>query len=610
MNCRATASLVTAAMVSLTSSASGQAGGFRLHGRFVGVGGCLKILVGPGPEPGSQRLYASHIYGGDTLDIIAVDPFTGKADVFPSPVPGEVGAWALALGADGQVYVGTLPTAHVLRLDWAQRKLVDLGRPSETEQYIWQLALGSDKKLYGCTYPSAKLVRFDPATGQGEDLGRMDPEELYARTVAADDKGFVYVGIGMAKRRLVAYEISSGQHRDILPAAFGGGGSCGVTRGDDGVVYATAGSQNLRLEGWNAVAITPADVRPAAGVCLADGRAVAYAGGHISLLPGRTGKAEQHAVDYRGKSQSLFRIGLGPDGLLYGSTAMPIHFIQADPDGDTWQELGQPGGGEFYAFLPWRDVLIGAAYSGNAPLMVYKPGQPWAPDTKPTGNPWLIHYEGENSGWRPMAMVAGPLDKVYIGAVSGYGALGGPLCVLDPATGTVEQYAHLVKDQSVVALAVLPDGRLVGGTTVGGGGGSHPTETTAKVFFWDPARRETLAEFEPVPGEGTVSALAVGPEGLVYGVAGASLFVVDPREQKVVTALPHDLGGVIYNALFAGPQGRLYGLSKNGIFTVDPATRRPVVLANYPGGIEGGVAIRDRQIFFTSGPQIVSWRIP
>ena len=71
-----------------------------------------------------------------------------------------------------------------------------MGRPSTTESYIWQLALAADKRLYGYTYPGAKLVRFDPATGASEDLGRMDDQQQYARSVAADDHGFVYVGIG------------------------------------------------------------------------------------------------------------------------------------------------------------------------------------------------------------------------------------------------------------------------------------------------------------------------------------------------------------------------------------------------------------------------------
>jgi streptogramin lyase len=576
----------------------------------VGLGACLKTLVGPGAAAGSERVYASHIYGGDVLDIIAVDPATGKAEVFPSPVAGEIGAWAMALGADGQVYVGTLPTAHVLRLDWAQRKLVDLGRPSETEQYIWQLALGADKKLYGCTYPSAKLVRFDPATGKGEDLGRMDEVEQYARSVAADDKGFVYVGIGMAKRHLVAYEIASGQHRDILTPELAGDGCGAVTRGADGVVYGVAGKQNLRLDGWTATPIPADQVRGPAPLALADGRVASYDGKAITVTDPKTGKAESNASDYKGKSQSLFRIGFGPDGQLYGSTAMPIHFIRADPDSERWEELGQPGGGEFYSFLAWKDVLLGAAYGGNAPLMVYRPGQPWAPDTKPTGNPWLVHYEGENSGWRPMAMVAGRDDKVYIGAVSGYGVLGGPLCVFDPASGKVEAYPQVVQDQSVVALAVLPDGRLVGGTTIGGGGGSHPTQTEAKLFVWDPATRTKQFETVAVPGEGSVVALALGPDGMVYGAAGATLFVFDPKEQKVIETAPHGLGNVVYNAIFPGPEGRLYGVSSNGIFSIDPATRRPRVLAAYPGGIEGGAAIRGREIYFTSGPQIISHVLP
>jgi hypothetical protein len=345
---------------------------------------------------------------------------------------------------------------------------------------------------------------------------------------------------------------------------------------------------------------------------LADGCAVSYEKpfASISITDPKTGKVETHKTDYKGKSQSYFRIAFGPDGKLYGSTAMPIHFVQADPDGDHWEELGQPGSGEIYSFLAWKDLLITAAYGGDAPIMIYKPGKPWAPDAKPAGNPWLLHYPNENGGWRPMAMIAGPGDKVYIGAIAGYGLLGGPLCVLDPATGKVDQYMNLVKDQSVCALAALPDGRIVGGTTTGGGGGSHATETEGKLFLWDPAKREKLFEVVPAPGQGSVDALAVGKDGLVYGFAGATFFVFDPKEQKVVTQAPHELGGIMYNSVFPGPDGELYGLSSKGIFTIPAATGRPAMLAKYPGVVEGGFAIRGREIFFTSGPDIVSYTLP
>jgi hypothetical protein len=188
--------------------------------------------------------------------------------------------------------------------------------------------------------------------------------------------------------------------------------------------------------------------------------------------------------------------------------------------------------------------------------------------------------------------------------------LGGPLCVFDSATGKVDQYMHLVEDQSVVSLALLPDGRLVGGTSIGGGGGSHPTQTEAKLFVWDPERREKQYETVAVAGEKEISAMAVGKDGLVYGFAGATLFVFDPKTEKVIEKSQHSLGQLVYNAVFPGPGGRLYGLSANGIFVIDHATRRALILANYPGGIQGGYAIRGREIFFISGSQIVSYVLP
>src|SRR5205807_10616038 len=129
--------------------------------------------------------------------------------------------------------VGTLSSAHILRLDPGTGEFTDMGRPSPTEQDSWRLAQGSGHKLYGGTYPSAKIVRFDPATGKGEDLGRMDPTEEYARTLAASDDGFVYTGIGTSKAHLVAYEIATGQHRDLLPPQNQTTGTAAVHRGDD-----------------------------------------------------------------------------------------------------------------------------------------------------------------------------------------------------------------------------------------------------------------------------------------------------------------------------------------------------------------------------------------
>ena len=572
---------------------------------FRGVGGVLNTLVGPGPAPGSERLYRSYIYLGNTLDIVAIDPANGSHDVFTSPVKSEPGAWALAVGPDDKLYVGTLPHAHLLRLDPATGRFVDLGRPSETESYIWQLALGSDRCLYGCTYPSCKLVRYDPASGKMTDLGRMDPREQYARSVAASDDGFVYIGIGTSQAHLAAYEIRSGEHRDILPEAQRVTGTAMVARGEEGVVYGSVGEHHFRLQGWHAIPIPAAEYRPSTAGRLRDGRWVTMEGNNLRVTDSATHESVVHPVRYPGKEIDLFRLGLGPDGMIYTSSVLPIHFIRVDPRSGELVTLGELGGGEYYSFLSNGTALLGAAYSGLAPLMIYHPQRPFHPGPDAGDNPRLVHYDGEDSGWRPQAMISGPDGKVFLGAVAGYGKLGGPLVVFDPATRAVQSFPHVVKDQSVVSLAVV-DGLIVGGTTVGGGGGSFSTATEAALFLWDPVRQQKLFETIPVPGAREITDLVAGEDGHVFGIAGGKeLFVFDARARRVVHQAPLPFSGVIYNAIASGPRGLLYGLASEGIFAIDPHTYAVRMEVPCRERITAGAALDGHAFYFAAGPHVV-----
>jgi len=606
--------VVLALLIFYSSALAGQPAGFKMHGRFTGIGGCLETIVGPGPEKGTDLIYASHAYEGKPFDIIAINPLTGASHVFTSPVAGEAGAWAMVAGADGHVYIGTTPTARIMRVDWKTKQLIDVGRPSNSEQCIWQLTLGSDNNIYGGTYPNAKLTRFNPTTGRSEDLGRMSKTENYSRFIMADNRGFVYIGIGMAKRDLVAYEIATGVHKSILPQNMGGTGAVTFMRGEDGTIYANPGNQGkwLSLKGFSATPIAGQPVQRTPQKTLADGRHITYEDGSL-MVKNHSGKSEKFTTGYRGKDMNIFRIALGPDDRLYGSTAVPGYIFWASPENNELGTIAKAGKGEVYSFLSWRDKLILAAYGFPAPVMVYKPDQPWNPGPKADQNPWQIFYTGRNEGWRPKAMIAGPGEKVYIGAVPGYGLLGGPLCVFDPLTGKFDQYTQVVKDQSVVALVATKEGLIVGGTDVHGGGGSRATQPEAKIFIWDPVKNENIFETVPVPGNTLIEALAVGQDGMIYGFAVKGkgiMFVFDPRAQKINYIFPNNLGHVIYNAIGRGPDGRLYGLYTGGIFTIDEQKRVMKQVAAYPPGITGGFAIRGDRIYFTSGPQIVSYKLP
>ena len=599
---------IIAGLLTVAAVLAQEKGSFELLGKYKGLGGLVASAVGPGPSTGSERVYLSYLYIDNTIDVVAVDPQSGAFQIFQNPAPTESGARCMAVGPDGNVYLGTLTGAHFLKLDTKSGKLIDLGRPAASEQYIWDVNFGPDGKLYGATYPQSKLVRYDPKTGKSEDLGRMDPVEQYAHYVAGSDDGFIYVGIGTSKANIAAYQISTGEHREILPAEYQTVGQANVYRGKDGKVYGTAGGHHFRMNGWTASLIAEKD--SVAGVprnVLQDGRTVEVRDRMLRLHDPKTKDVTERAFAYEGNSLPLFRIGFGPDGELYGSSVLPIHFVKLDRAKHTLPDFGGLGGGEVYSFLAHDKRLLMAAYAGNAPLMSFDPTQPFN-NGEGTRNPALVNFTGSDSGWRPQAMIEGPGNLVYLGAVAGYGKLGGPLTVFDTKTNKVEQYHHLIPDQSVVSLTVWKD-RIVGGTTIGGGGGSHPTQKEARLFIWNPETKQKEFETVPVPGERNIDDLITTPDGLVYGISGPTVFVFDPVSRTIKDRKTLPFTGTIYNSVAMGPDGRIWGLTRTGIFAIDRKTNEAVLVAKAPEKITAGFALRDGYLYFVCGPAVYRYRL-
>jgi streptogramin lyase len=594
------------ALLLAAGSLGAQVGRFEQLATYKGLGALVASSVGPGPAEGAERFYLSYLYINNTIDVVGVDPDTGEFQVFPNPAPTESGARSMVLGPNGRLYLGTLTGAHFLELDPKAGTLKDLGRPSLTEQYIWDVAFGPDGKLYGATYPQSKLVRYDPASGALEDLGRMDPVEQYAHYVAGGDDGFMYVGIGTSKANIAAYEISTGEHREILPAEFQTVGQARVYRGQDGNVYGVLGSRYFRLRGWLCPPISAKEASPAVpNNRLAGGRTVSVSGRTIRVTGPGGREVSERRFEYAGNDLPMFRIGFGPDDVLYGSSVLPIHFLRLDSENAVMSEIGDLGGGEIYSFLARESKLLMAGYSSLAPLMVWDPEKPFNV-VAGEKNPVLVDFKGSDSGWRPQAFINGPGGRVYIGSVAGYGKLGGPLTVWDVESGAVDDYPHLVQDQSVVSLAVW-NGLIVGGATTGGGGGSHPTQKEAKIFIWDPKQREKLFETVPVPGAASVNDLIAAANGLVYGFAGRTLFVFDPESRQVKLTRTAPFSSTIYNSVALGPDGKIWGLTSAGIFSIDPESNEVTLAARSPRPITAGFALRDNAIYFVCGPQLWRW---
>lgn len=578
----------------------------------------MASAVAQGPTPQSQRLYASYLYADSTLDIISIDPDTGAAEVFHNPVPGEFGARNIAVGPDGNLYFGTLPHAHFLRLDPRAGRLVDLGRPSQNAEYIWDVAFATDGKLYGVTYPGCRLVRYDPTTGKLADLGRMDPAEQYGRWIVADRQGYLYMGIGTAKANIAVYNTHTGAMREVLPKDAQIVDTAQPFLGVNGKVYATVGSRLFVLDGFTIREVAPGDrVAPAHRDVLRDGRVVTLGeDGMLTVRDLKTGQEKNLKITYQGEDLQIFRIGFGPDGQLYGSSILPIHFIRIDLAHRAVDEIGMLGGGEIYSFLAHGNRLLMGAYAALDPLMMYNPSAPFQPNA--AGNPELIDFPGADGHWRPQAMIEGQDGTVYVGATAGYGKLQGPLVAWEAPAGTVRAYGNLVHNQSVVSLASW-GGNIVGGTTIEGGGGSHPTESDAHVFIWNTAQGRKIWDGIPVPGATSITDLIAAKSGLIYGIAIShgeitrgeaishgqlTLFALDPIGHKIISTQALPFASVVYNSVALAADGTIFGLAQEGIFRLNERTHRGELIARSPAPINGGIALRGDSLYFISGSDV------
>ena len=583
---------------------------FESLGIPVRVGGLMGCVVGPNGR-GGEALYFNFNQAGAPLFLVQVDPDTGEAHQFNAPQ--GPGAWALIAGPDEKIYLGTWDGGLILRFDPRQpeKGIAVVGKPSASEEYLWQYDLAKDGKLYACTYPQAKLVSFDPSTGKMDDLGRMHPTEMYSRSVASGTNGKVYVGIGTAKGDLVVFDPATRTHRSILPDGLRGNpawNTVGVSRRSDGLVYATYGTNVLRIEDETVTSVATApDVPP---LKLRDGRVVtAFGRGTFSLRDPASGQVVERTFKYAGAGDMIFVVGMGPGGAIYGSTAMPMEIFRYDPRSSKSEHLGGMPGGEVYSMLEEAGKLY-LCYYGGAIMNLYDPAKPfWKFGTGADCNP--ISFGGVGDGHlRPRAMIRGPGGLIYIGSEPPYGQLGGALGVWDPKLNkTVENYRNLVTNQSIVSLAYEPkSGLFFGGSGNWGGGGTQPTEKEAKFFAFDPKLKRKVFEAALVPGAGSYPATEAAA-GKVFTTVGDRLFEFDPQTMQVVrtNTLP---GAQAQISLGQHRSGLLIGLTSRAVYAFDPSKGEVVRTASAPIPINCGFALTDDAVYFGSGPTLWRYLLP
>jgi streptogramin lyase len=597
--------LVQAGAVAMSQAGSGK---FEELGIPIRQASLLGRVAGPAPG-GGEALYMSFHQSSRVGFLLSVDPKTGESRRHVFPVKSEQGAWGISLGRDGRIYLGTHWNAHLLRFDPAKSILEDLGRPLDTEEFIWCLSTAPDGTIFGGTYPNCHLISYSPSTGRVKDYGRMDPRQQYLRSLAVDSDGFVYCGVGSEESHLIRCDPRSGEKRDLMPEEYRK--TPGFPRpyvAEDGEVYFSGAGRWFVVEGGQAVEVSKEKVSPQPPQRFDDGSAVAGIAENEITVRAPSGETRKVAYKYTSEGSQIFVLEAGPDGRVYGSSIMPLRLFRFDPVTRKLEDLGNPmgTGGEIYSLLPHQGKLYMAAY-GGADFAAYDPSKPWRPGKDRESNPRDFGSLGHGQD-RPIAMAAGPDGAVYIGTIPGYGMLGGALSRYDPQTDEIQVYRNVVPNQSVVALAAdEKTGLVCGGTGVGGGTGSFPTEKQAVLFLWDPATRAKVWEMK-LEGSQSVQAMCSGGNGLVYAIVRGNLVVLDVGRRKIVHKTRFEPGRVVMNSFKRGPDGLIWGLTGKSIFSLDPSTRRVQEVTKYDGDISSGLAVADGQIYFGSGPVLMRWR--
>jgi len=579
---------------------------FECLGVPVRVGGLMGCIVGPNGH-GGEALFFNFNQTGGKLFLVQVDPDTGEARQFNAPE--GPGAWAMIAGPDEKIYLGTWDGALILRFDpsRSERGLEVVGKPSATEQYLWQYDVGKDGKLYACTYPQAKLVSFDPKSGAMEDLGRMHPTEMYARSLAVGPNGKVYVGIGTEKGDLVVFDPATKQHRSLIPPGLRGTAgwkTVSVSRRSDGNAYAEFGTNLMRLDDETVTRVQAAPGRPQ--MTLRDGRVVTtFERGRLTLLDPKTGKNQTRTFKYTANGDLIFVVGSGPSNCVYGSTAMPLEVFRYDPAANRSEHLGSMPGGEVYSMLEHERKLY-LCYYGGAVMNLYDPAKAfWKFGTGIDANP--VTFGGVGDGHlRPRAMIYGPDGLIYIGSEPPYGELGGALGVWDPKQNrTVENYRHVITNQSIVSLAWEPKSGLVfGGSGNYGGGGTRPMEKEARFFAFDPKKRQKVFDTALLPGAQNHPAVFAA-EGQVFATAADKLFVFDPATMRVAQTISLP-GTQLEISLGQLCEGQLVGLTSRGAYVYDLKRRDLVHSAQAPVPVRCGFAVVAGAVYFGSNSEL--WR--
>jgi hypothetical protein len=631
---------ILAAMVSLLALAAAMTfpesqdlgNGFRLHGVATPISnhrGVVATVDGRGRPVALAWLFDHR--GG--YEILLVDAETGQSEEFPVPFPpGGDCPYASILSSSNKYYSHF--NSYFSEFDPAKRAFTFWRQTAP--QMAMSMTEDDQGRIWSATYPQSGVVSFDPKTRTLRDYGHVYPQNWneYPRSIATDDAGWVYFGVGSTKSQIVVLNPETGKATPAVPEDQRGHGYGYVYRSLDGKVYGQALREQkdnwMMFHKGKATAIG-AHTQPNPKPYIAGGSNFfhrEFPGGlrlkaydlvdRILIVENPATKAEKKfKFDYSTEGAIFISLAAAPDNTICGGTAFPFHFFRYDPIKDEWTNRAAYGQ---YNTLGRQGPLFYMGCYGGGFLLEYDPAKPWIGTEKGNNNSNPLYLVGAAPDInRPHRLVCHPDGRtIILGGTPAYGLTGGGLLFWDRQTkqSVLLTHQNLIPEQSTISLAPLPKGRLLGGSTTAPGTGGEKKSEEAELYILDMAGKKIEWHKPVLPGVQEYTDLCIGPDGLAYGFADRTkFFVFDPIRREILHKEQTEtaFGKTVYQqgprVFVRGPNEEIYILFVKGIAQVDPKTHKIRMLAESPVSVDHGGDYLDGRIYFASGSRVCSYAV-